>query len=84
MSCSSGRRDTGIAVVPLEEDATELGLGTMMLAYGAGQDYPLRLNATVGVSPVVVAQTRTTQRVQTESNCLHLMVYVMFPHNHFL
>lgn len=80
MSCSSGERDTGIPVVPLEEDATELGLGTMMLAYGAGQNYPLGVNATTGVSSVVVAQTRTTQRVETESNCLHFECYVMFSH----
>lgn len=80
MSCSSGGRDTGIAVVPLEEDATELGLGTMMLAYGAGQNYPLGVNATIGVSSVVVAQTRTTQRVETESNCLHFEFYVMLSH----
>lgn len=38
MSCSRGGRDTGIAAVPREEEATELGLGTMILVYGAGQD----------------------------------------------
>lgn len=37
MSCSRGGRDTGVVVVTREEEATELGLGTMIPVYGAGK-----------------------------------------------
>lgn len=37
MSCSRGGRDTGVVVVTREEEATEVGLGTMIPVYGAGK-----------------------------------------------